>query len=219
MAKEKKDWAKSLKGSARNKAAMLKKYGFIPMSVLEIRRGNLDRSMYHYRGDTGGFTGCDLWHYKDKEAIDMAKGSPPLAATAAELVEFFIKYYVSKKNSVFLDPFMGRGVPLQIAKRLGLDYYGYDLSSDFCRYVNEVIALIDDGKTVLKAIQGDSRSPDQIPDGIGDFCFTSPPYWNTEYYGDEKGQLGKNSYEGFLVSMEEVARAWMPKFKSDAIAL
>jgi len=133
----------------------------------------------------------------------------------AELVEFFVKYY-SKPGDVYLDPFMGQGIRMQVAKYLGLDYYGYDLSEEFYKYVKQVQTKIDDGSTVMSVNWGDSRHPDKVPDGIGDFSFHSPPYWDIEYYGDEPEQLGNGSYEEFLLGLEDVARAWYPKFKSGA---
>jgi DNA modification methylase len=133
----------------------------------------------------------------------------------AELVEFFVKFY-AKPGDVYLDPFMGQGVQMQVAKILGLQYYGYDLSTEFFGYIDSVRSKIDDGKTVLNITHGDSRFPSNIPDGIGDFSFHSPPYWDIENYGDEPGQLGNGSYEEFLVGMRDVARAWLPKFKPGA---
>jgi hypothetical protein len=134
----------------------------------------------------------------------------------AELVAFFVRYY-ARPGDVYLDPFMGQGVQMQVAKRLGLHYHGYDLSAGFFRYIEAVRAKIDDGSTTLSITLGDSRHPDAIPDGIGDFSFHSPPYWDIEFYGEESGQLGyKQTYEDFLAGMEAVARAWLPKFKSGA---
>lgn len=133
----------------------------------------------------------------------------------AELVEFFVKYYASP-GDVYLDPFMGQGVQMQVAHLLGLHYWGYDLSSEFFAYIDSVREKIEDNTTALQIFCGDSRNPEHIPDEIGDFSFHSPPYWNIEYYGDEPEQLGKGTYEDFLQGMEDVARAWLPKFKSGA---
>lgn len=100
---------------------------------------------------------------------------------------------------------------------LGLHYHGYDLSHDFCTYIRAVKDRIDDGTTELHITEGDSRDPSSIADNSGDFSFHSPPYWDIEYYGDEAGQLGyKQSYEDFLIGMQAVASAWLPKFKSGA---
>lgn len=134
----------------------------------------------------------------------------------AELVAFFIKYY-AKPGDLYLDPFAGQGVQMQVAKLLGLHYHGYDLSADFCTYIRAVKSRIDDGSTELHITEGDSREPTEIADSSGDFSFHSPPYWDIEYYGDEVGQLGyKQSYEDFLSGMQAVAAAWLSKFKSGA---
>lgn len=134
----------------------------------------------------------------------------------AELVEFFVKYY-ARPGQVYLDPFMGQGVQMQVAKLMGLHYYGYDLSTEFFAYIESVKAKIDDGKTTISITHGDSKAPDNVPDGIGDFSFHSPPYWDIEFYGTEAEQLGFNhTYPEFIDGMEQVARAWLPKFKSGA---
>jgi DNA modification methylase len=139
---------------------------------------------------------------------------PTGAVLCAELISFYVKYY-ARKGQVYLDPFMGQGTAMQVAKYHGLHYYGYDISETFFPFVDGVRQKIDDGNTDIKIFLGDSRYPVQIPDGIGDFSFYSPPYWDCEFYGDESGQLGyKKSYEDFLLGISEVAHAWLPKFKS-----
>jgi DNA modification methylase len=142
------------------------------------------------------------------------RGKPGLTVMPADLVEFFIKYY-AKPGDVYLDPFMGQGIQMQVAKIMGLHYYGYDLSKEFFSYIKAVKEKIDDGKTSIEITCGDSRYPLEIPDNIGDFSFHSPPYWDIEDYGDEPAQLGNASYKGFLLGMQSVAKAWLPKFKDD----
>jgi len=134
----------------------------------------------------------------------------------AELVEFFIKYY-ARPGDTYVDPFMGQGVQMQVAHRLGLHYYGYDVSAEFFEYIKAVRDRIDNGTTTLSVTLGDSRFPTEVPDRVGDFSFHSPPYWDIEYYGDEPAQLGTGqTYADFLVGMEDVARAWLPKHKPGA---
>jgi hypothetical protein len=134
----------------------------------------------------------------------------------AELVDFFVRYY-AEPGQVYLDPFMGQGIQMQVSKMLGLHYRGYDLSQEFFAYIDAVRAKIDDGATLLDIHLGDSRFPVEIPDGIGDFAFHSPPYWDIEYYGDEPEQVGStDTYAAFLDGMRQVYAAWLPKFKPEA---
>lgn len=220
------DLRESLKQSAANRAAMEKKFGFVPVSVISIHRGELHQRMFHYGRENGKQTSKGKRAerggiYADKRLKISGGGSRTEDGQAwsvmpAELVAFFVRYY-ARPGDTYLDPFMGQGVQMQVAKLLGLHYYGYDLSDEFFRYIAAVKGKIDDDATTIQITHGDSRTPDTIPDGIGDFSFHSPPYWDIEFYGEEAGQLGyKQTYADFLTGMEDVARAWLPKFKAGA---
>jgi hypothetical protein len=226
-----------MKASAANRAAMVKRFGFVPMSVLRLSRGALSRSMYTYQSETpsramrgGSITTDDSTDDAKGRAsarkargmmiggsMTATKGGQRIAASimAAELVEFFVKYY-AKPGDLYLDPFMGQGVRMQVAHRLGLHYVGTDVSEEFFRYVDAVRKKIDDGTTRIETYLADARDPHMVPDGAGDFSFHSPPYWDIEYYGDEPGQLGSGTYDEFLAGMEQVAKAWLPKFRQGA---
>lgn len=225
------DLKESLKQSAINRKNMIRKFGFIPHSVLEINRGALSNQMYIYQHEsperhTANYDDTNAKHKRlveagyveSQTASRRGAGRGNLGSTImpAELVDFFIKYY-SKEGDTYLDPFMGQGIQMQVAHRRGLNYYGYDLSEEFFQYIEAVQHKIDDGTTTIQTTLGDSRFPTEIPDGIGDFSFYSPPYWDIEFYGEEPGQLGyKQTYQDFLQGMEDVARAWLPKFKKGA---
>lgn len=201
---------------------LLDTFGFMPLSVLKMKRGRLDRSMFHIQKEIGRSTSQSV-----SEARREMPGALRLSGSggrhnrgvgsvmAAELVAFFCRYYASE-GDVYLDPFFGHGIRMQVAHRCGMHYYGKDASKRFHKYVDAVRKKIDDKTTTISLSLGDSRSADEIDDAIGDFCFTSPPYWNLEHYGDESEQLGNLSYEQFIDAMSEVAAAWHPKFKAGA---
>lgn len=221
----------SLAQSQQNRRAMLSRFGFIPFSILKIARGALSKRMFLYQHEN------PVRHVGKSEAVKdksnrlleagydkksfasgtkAGRGTLGVSIMPAELVDFFVKYY-AHPGAVYLDPFMGQGIRMQVAKLRGLHYYGYDLSTEFFRYVDAVRLRIDDGSTTLSITHGDSRYPVNVPDAIGDFGFTSPPYYNIEDYGDEPGQLGKlGTYDDFLDGMREVAAAWLAKFKQGA---
>jgi DNA modification methylase len=220
------DLVASLKQSASNRAAMLAKFGCVPLSILKINRGGFHGSIHHYGKENGKLTqkgkraeqGGIYNHNRLRISGGGSRSGDGKAWSImpAELVAFFIRYY-SRPGEVYLDPFMGQGVQMQVAKRLGLHYHGYDLSTEFFAYIDAVRGKIDDGQTTLSITHGDSRDPSAIPDGIGDFSFHSPPYWDIEFYGTEPEQLGyQQTYADFLLGMEAVARAWLPKFKPGA---
>lgn len=235
------DLAESLRQSKANRMAMERKFGIVPLSILRLHRGALSGRMFQYQTELRGRSvsaksevnigaiSDDATRQRAIErknmgivgggsVLDRKKNGSRIAASImpAELVEFFVKYY-AKPGDVYLDPFMGQGVQMQVAKLMGLHYYGYDLSTEFFAYIQAVRSKIDDGATTIDITHGDSKLPVNIPDGIGDFSFHSPPYWDIEFYGTEDEQLGYNhSYAEFIDGMECVARAWLPKFKSGA---
>jgi hypothetical protein len=208
---------------------MLRRFGFIPTSVLKLSRGRLSQSMHNMQHEVPARNSAEQPRHKAKlqrlaeagysGAIPSdrkaGRGTLGLSIMPAEIVKFFANYY-STTGEVYLDPFMGHGVRMQVASMLDMTYYGYDASSEFFAYVDAVRSRLRSNDS-LHITRGDSRFPDQIPDDVGDFCFTSPPYWDIEYYGDDPEQLGTGTtYEDFIDSMGEVAAAWLPKFKSDA---
>lgn len=222
--------SESIKTSAKNRAEMLGTFGFIPLSVLKINRGALSKKMFKYQSEVASRSVSNTADAREHTARmnrlgvpgtsagrkGAGRGKTGLSVMPAELVDYFVKYY-SKPGDVYLDPFMGQGVQMQVAKMLGLHYWGYDLSTEFFQYIDAVRERIDDGKTEIHVFHGDSKDPSNIPDGIGDFSFHSPPYWDIEFYGEEAEQLGTGkTYDEFLDGMEAVAAAWLPKFKKGA---
>lgn len=225
--KSKSDLLASLEQSAKNKRAMLARLGQVPTSVLRINRGALSRRMFNMQHET-----VRAKHNMEerKELLQQTVGrvaaasyngtgkqrGEMLSAMAAELVEFFCRYY-GKEGQTYLDPFMGHGIRMQVAKICGMHYVGRDASKKFVRFIDAVAKKIDDGKTTIDAKFGDSRCPVGIAKKSGDFCFTSPPYWDIEFYGDEREQLGNGkTYGEFLAGMQQVATSWLPLFKSGA---
>jgi hypothetical protein len=229
------DLAASIRESAVRRAQMVKRFGFIPHSVLrDITRGALSNTMHlmqRERSETNGAQNSTAQkRAAERRAVGLmatasgkgaVRGSDntALSIMPAELVAFFVKYY-ARAGDVYLDPFAGQGVQMQVAHRLGLHYFGYDLSAAHVAYIEAVRRRLDVGALQISVTHGDSRRPDAIATGVGDFCFTSPPYWDIEFYGSEPEQLGTGkTYDEFLQGMHDVARAWLPKFKPGAVAV
>lgn len=223
----------------RDRAALKRRFGFVPQSVLKLSRGALHRSMHHLAAESARNNRVDNVRRFDAIVGDEAKAKAherraaglygsitelgpthnreTVSTMSAELVDFFVRYYATR-GSVYLDPFAAQGVQMQVAALRGLHYLGGDASVEYVRYCNAVLDRLDvaDGQRI-EVRAGDSRHADWIDDGIGDFSFYSPPYWDVEYYGPEPEQLGTgHTYPQFLDGMTEVARAWHPKFKPGA---
>lgn len=225
----------------RDRAAMLRKFGMIPHSVLRLNRGPLSKSMWNMLAEraTGRVQGAGSLSREAAFTTDAGKATArerrelglfggvkeyadandrtTVSVMAAELVDFFARYY-SRAGATYLDPFAGQGIQLQVAHRLGMHYRGYDLCHEYVRYIERVISKLTPAPgQVLTITEADSRHPDEIADGCGDFTFTSPPYWDVEFYGPEAEQLGTGqSYEQFLAGMRDVAAAWLPKYRTGA---
>lgn len=226
----------------RDREAMIRRFGFIPMSVISLKRGELHRSLYHYATERPGASmqASDSVHRVDtarsasaaanaaeRRDRGMIGGSlksnganaaqSSLSIMAAELVEFFMRYY-TRPGGTYLDPFAGQGVQAQVAGLAGVNYYGMDLTEAYVDYTNAVLPKLDiDPDVHVEVRRGDSRDPSWVPDGIGDFCFTSPPYWDAEFYSDDAEQLGTGqTYDQFMDGMTEVYAAWHPKFRPGA---
>ncbi|MHC4748350.1 MAG: DNA methyltransferase [Planctomycetota bacterium] len=227
------DLRAGIKQSLVNKRAMVERFGFVPHSILRLHRGALSRSMFIYQHDVPTRNMMHLPRNKAKierlkeagympraSASNRQAGRGSLGTTimAAELVEFFVKYY-AKPGDMYLDPFMGQGIRMQVAHKMGLNYIGYDISQEFFAYVSEVKEKLSD-EPKIEVYLADSAYPAKVADAVGDFCFTSPPYWDIEYYGDEPEQLGLcKTYASFLDSMQSIAEAWRPKFKEGAFVV
>ncbi len=223
---------------------MLQRFGFIPVSILRLSRGQLSRSMYNLLAERPGGSmpnkASRLWEEsaKSPEAAAKAKrrrerglrGSlgglmsqknrRSVSYMPAELVDFAIKYY-AEPGQVYLDPFSAQGIQMQVAVVRGLHYWGSDCCEEYVAYTNNVLEkLAVPSELHVEVRCQDSRNADWVPDGIGDFSFYSPPYWNIEFYGPEPEQLGTGkTYEEFIEGMTEVARAWHPKFKDGAFLI
>ena len=215
--------------SRANREAMIDKFGMMPYSILRLSRGAESQMIHnlqheHPERHPQKQEGAKLKRerlraagYKGGSASGGGdKGTLGVSIMPAELVAFFIRYY-SAPGEVYLDPFMGQGVRLQVALKYALGYHGYDCSEEFFAYIDATVKMTN---ADVAYHLGDSRYPDLIEDNIGDFCFTSPPYWDIEYYGSEGAQLGyKQTYTDFLIGMFDVAKAWHSKFKTGATVI
>jgi hypothetical protein len=220
----------ALKDSLKKRQAMIARFGFVPNSILTLTRGVLSNRMFNMQRERPQHkpslqgTAVEKLERLKKLGVNHSasqkisgRGSAGLSMMPAELVDFFCNYY-TVPGDTYLDMFMGQGIRMQVALLRGLIYRGYDMSENFAEYTREVANRVDPARERTQIVWGDSRYPDQIADDSGDFCFTSPPYWDIEHYGDESGQLGTHgiSYDDFMRGMYDVMSAWHPKFRNDA---
>jgi len=209
---------------------VLDKFGFVPSSILQVNRGKLSRSLFSFQKEDPRCTsyGSDKARAKHEELRQAGyegwKSNPSrggcgrsragLSIMPAELVDFFIKFYAGP-GQMYLDPFMGHGIRLQVAALRGMHYTGYDTSAEFYAYIQYILSRIDPHELNLLAYHEDARDMSRVSDNSADFCFTSPPYWNIEDYGDDPRDLANSttSYNEFVEQMGAVFAQLFAKIK------
>ena len=114
-----------------------------------------------------------------------------------------VKLYTEPGDTVF-DPCAGHNSRMQLVYESGRNYVGYDISQEFVEMNRKIRrTLLKQKKHIfptgsIELKKQDSRSVPLENDSV-DFVLTSPPYWNTEFYGSEPGQVGEcSTYERFL---------------------
>lgn len=142
-------------------------------------------------------TGCELHSIKRNKT---------LSAFSQNIGQLIVRFYCPKGGMVY-DPFAGHNSRMQLVVETGRSYTGVDVSSEFMeanRKIRNILIKKQENKLIkmndftIDLIEGSSHDVD-LPDAFADFTITSPPYWDTEYYGNEKEQLGNaKSYVEFL---------------------
>ena len=119
-----------------------------------------------------------------------------LSMFEGRLAEFVLRLWSDPGDTV-LDPFAGRVTRLSKAAKNGRRYLGFDVDPETCEENRQVAeengwtGLVDVRCANLLTYEG------EVPPV--DFVFTCPPYWNTEFYGDNgEGLEGCASYTDFL---------------------
>jgi hypothetical protein len=98
-----------------------------------------------------------------------------------------------------LDPFAGRGSRLAAALQLGRKYVGFDPSPDAV----EACRRVGGDRPGWRVYPQSSLYLDQVvPPASADLVFTCPPYWNSEFYGDNG--VGVEAIRDYRDFVEEV---------------
>lgn len=210
------------------------KYGFVPTSVWEADY-SVGKDVMTY-----GKTQAELVEEKQKqEDYDPSlmkafsssgrsvrgknEDEQALSIFPPDIAMKIVKFY-SEENDTVLDPFAGHNSRMQVTHQLRRNYIGYDISEKFMKFNEEVKnqllglsqqqALFIEKNTILLNKQSSTKLNE--PDNSIDMIFTSPPYYNIEFYGDEPEQLGKcKTYEDFLNEMTKVVTECHRTLKND----
>jgi DNA modification methylase len=210
-AEKEKDEKKRLVESREKSEKVLKKYeGEMIESVMRVKyqkRVEDTISIARNEAATKEFAGIK-WRKKD--------GAVRLSVFPKEICQKFVKFFTKPGDTVF-DPFAGHNSRMQSVFEMGRSYIGYDISEEYQQYnaeirdkllgqanfENENWEVSTKGVPTIRLVVEDSRRISDIE--IGDFCITSPPYWQQEKYTDEAGQLYFcENYGIFLADLKEI---------------
>lgn len=131
-----------------------------------------------------------------------------------DLVRRVVLFYTDEGDTV-LDPCAGHNSRMQAVWLLKRSYIGYDVCHRFMEFNRQVVKKLSGesgGIQPLYKPKGtitlhEQSSEDMVEgDSTVDLVFTSPPYWDLEYYDDHPDQLGRrHSYKEFLEGLGRIA--------------
>lgn len=190
------------------KIRLLNTFGKIPDSVWEVKHTEkLDlttRSQHNvsdeHRNDT-------LKTFDNSTRNQNVRWKGAISMFPKQILDQLLDFY-TEPGDWFFDPFAGHNSRMEPAFLKGRNYIGYDISHDFMEFNREIAEKLrkehPHGTDIILKEQ-DSRTIDE-PDNSVDFIFSSPPYWNIEWYGDEEEQLGNLTYEQFMKDITDIYR-------------
>jgi DNA modification methylase len=137
------------------------------------------------------------------------KGVERISRFPKNICQSLVKFFTEPGDTVF-DPFAGHNSRMEAVFELGRNYVGYDISEEYMAFNETVkdrlignIPVEDRSKRFIRLTCRNSMEIDDKE--VGDFCITSPPYWQQEKYTDEPGQLYFcRSYQDFMGNLKEI---------------
>ncbi len=79
----------------------------------------------------------DWWNINQVKNVSKEKTAHP-CQIPEEVIRRIIILTVSEKDTI-IDPFAGSGTTLKVAKDLGYDAVGYEISKEYCKIIEERI--------------------------------------------------------------------------------
>ena len=122
-------------------------------------------------------------------------------------------YFFTNKGDTVLDPFSGHNSRMSAVVETKRNYIGYDICEPYVNVINEAYEKYKLMGVPVGNLTMHFESSENImeEDNSVDFIFTSPPFWNVEYYNDDPRQLGgrlshkgERTYEEFLEGYQRV---------------
>lgn len=212
----------SLEQSRDIRAYLLNKWGRVPTSVWEVNWAikyiDLSKSYGEQQKEQEMKVGKAFALSSTGNSGIKALG---MSRFPQDIGQFLVKFltpdkldtegYFGNYLPTVLDCFSGHNSRAELCFRCGRNYVGWDCSKAHCEMNRKVKAMLEEeNKTAMikrdakiEFVEGDSRNIDYKE--LFDFCITSPPFYDSEWYGDEVEQLGRaKTYSDFLKSLRSV---------------
>lgn len=194
---------KSLQFSVLERQRIKEKFcGIIPTSILKYDK--YDKAI----DDQAKGTYLESSNFKDVNSDDYNRFKMSgqggrrgaLSRFPQNIGKILVNMFTERYDTIY-DPFAGHNSRMQLCYQLERNYIGVDLCKKFHKSNLEIRKriLTFNNSCDIKLYNKSSDNMPEIKDNTADFTVTSPPYWNLEYYGEEKEQLGNaKSYDKFL---------------------
>lgn len=200
-------------GTEKNSAWIGVRTPEVEAKYSKVERGDLDRK------DGIGAT-CDVY-CKEGQEVDGASATGTSIFDPV-LCELCYKWFIPVGGSI-LDPFAGGSVRGIVAATLGHAYTGIDLSARQIA-ANEAQAAGLCGAIKPTWIVGDSREVAALlklagNDGLFDFVFACPPYYDLEVYSEDQRDLSVCSWLEFCDGYGRIITACVERLKLNRFAV
>jgi DNA modification methylase len=208
----------SLKKSRNRRQEIISKYGDVPLSVWDITYKKENVIEYEHRKQQKIVDQRQAKMKYEKHLSDAfcmssknvrGKGENcGLSTFPPDLVRKTVLFY-SDENDIVLDFSAGHNSRMEMTYRLNRNYIGYDPSKKFMQFNREIAKNIQkqalfNNHCSIALFEQSSEKINEVDNSV-DLIFSSPPYYDCEYYGDEPEQLGNSkTYEDFLGRMKTI---------------
>jgi len=232
----------SLAESRRIREGIIRKYGFVPTSILEPqyswgkdiieydkrkqdvvsdeKHKHMSYNIVTYQGSDGKEKTFQQPLKEFSSSGKNVRGKNSGISTFPPALAKFITEFYSSVGETIVDPFAGHNSRMQVTYQLDRNYIGYDVSKDFMEFNRDVQRkiteeqLFSSNKSIILREQSSEKLVEE--DCTADLIYTSPPYYCVEYYGDEKEQLGlSGSYDLFMARMDTIIKECFRVVKKD----
>jgi DNA modification methylase len=213
----------ALADSRKERERIIQKYGFVPCSIIEPKLSFNFRPVMVFEGDRAHGQIKRERIKKNKEHVmyhgviqegfaisGNAVGKAGGVSTFPPALGMFILDFYSSEGDTILDPCAGHNSRMEITYEKNRSYIGYDVSERYMAFNEQVKEKLLSRNVLIKnesaIILHKQSSENMMEDGNTiDLVYTSPPYWDIEFYGEESEQLGYGkSYDEFLSGMSRV---------------